>query len=65
VKRENERLHRQIEILSNKFKTAKASSDVLVREGWLDKRSERLHRSNVRRPIPHLVTRPSINRSRL
>jgi hypothetical protein len=52
VKRENERLHRQIEILSNKFKTATASSDVLVREGWLDKRSERLHQANVR-PLNH------------
>jgi hypothetical protein len=47
VKRENERLNRQIEILANKFK-AKLSSDVLVREGWLDKRSEHLHQANVR-----------------
>jgi hypothetical protein len=50
VKRENERLNRQIEILSNKFKT-KLSSDVLVREGWLDKRSERLHQANARHPV--------------
>jgi hypothetical protein len=47
VKRENERLNRQIEILSNKFKS-KVSGDVLVREGWLDKRSERLHQANAR-----------------
>jgi hypothetical protein len=47
VKRENERLNRQIEILANKFK-AKVSSEVLVREGWLDKRSEHLHQANVR-----------------
>ena len=48
VKRENERLNRQIEILANRF-SAKLTCDVLVREGWLDKRSERLHESNVRR----------------
>jgi hypothetical protein len=48
VKRENERLNRQIDILANRF-SSKVTSDVLVREGWLDKRSERLHESNVRR----------------
>ena len=47
MKRENERLNRQIEILANKFKT-KVSTDVVVREGWLDKRSERLNQANVR-----------------
>jgi len=48
VRRENERLNRQIEILSSKFKAkASNSNDVIVREGWLDKRSERLHHANT------------------
>ena len=40
-------MNRQIEILANKVKP-KVSNDVLVREGWLDKRSERIYQSNVR-----------------
>ena len=60
VRRENERLNRQIEILANKFK-AKVSSDVLVREGWLEKRSDRLHHANVLVPAPVLVALRSHN----
>ena len=56
MRRENERLNRQIEILSSKFKAkASNSNDVIVREGWLDKRSERLHHANVRPALPLFV----------
>ena len=44
-------MNRQIEILANKVKP-KVSNDVLVREGWLDKRSERIYQSNVRCSTP-------------
>ena len=56
VRRENERLNRQIEILSSKFKAkASNSNDVIVREGWLDKRSDHLHHANVRPALPLFV----------
>lgn len=57
MRRENERLDRQIEILTNRLHQ-KVVSCALVREGWLDKRSERYHGANVRTVVSLFLPSP-------